>query len=125
MITVAYCTVKKQLLSRSPMLSRDKPALHRKCEKTWGFFFKHLVSFFVRQSRTDLDLFFKGKSSNGIAPTSCLFTCSSSCGWGHREQKYLCTGKAASPARAMPTLSPTDAAAIANSLCLSPVCGRN
>lgn len=45
------------------------------------------------------------------------------CGRDHREQKYLCTGKAASPARAMPRLSPTLAAAMANSRCLSSVCG--
>lgn len=46
------------------------------------------------------------------------------CRLGHREQKYLWTGKAASPARAMPRLSPTLAAAMANSLCLSSVCGQ-
>lgn len=48
----------------------------------------------------------------------------STCAPCHREQKYLCTGNAASPARAMPTLSPTEAAAMEYSLCLSSVCGR-
>lgn len=41
-----------------------------------------------------------------------------------REQKYLWTGKAASPARAMPRLSPTLEAAMANSLYRSSVCGE-
>ena len=46
------------------------------------------------------------------------------CGPGQREQKYVWTGNAASPARAMPRLSPTLAAAMENSLRLSAVCGR-
>lgn len=46
----------------------------------------------------------------------------SACGLGHREQKYLCTGNAANAARAIPTLSATEAVAMENSLCLSSAC---
>lgn len=77
--------------------------------------FCQLVSFWLKK---------KKHPSNGTHPRHSYSSRRSVWGLGQREQKYLCTGKAASPARAMPRLSPTLAAAMANSLCLSSVCGR-
>lgn len=63
----------------------------------------------------------KKSPSNAAHPRPAYSCCRPVSVWAHREQKYLWTGKAASPARAMPRLSPTLAAAIANSLDLSSV----
>lgn len=61
-------------------------------------------------------------NKRGRVPAMSSYCCSD-CGRSHKEQKYLWTGKATIPAKAMPRLSPTLAIPMANSLYRSSLCG--